>query len=73
MPETRGGFHGLDRFREEKDAAQEIDKGIRSGSICFLCLEELNPPGGATNWSFDGKTMRRVCPGCKEKIDRSRE
>ena len=61
----------LDQLHKLEEAEKELEEEIRSGSICYLCYEELNPPGGTT--ISLGGTVRRVCPSCKDGIERLRK
>jgi hypothetical protein len=57
----------LDRLYEEEEMEKELDEAIRSGSRCYLCCEELHPPGG-TAVRMSGM-LRRVCPSCKDWVE----
>lgn len=61
-----------DRLDEERELVKEWDEGIRSGTVCFLCSEKLDPPGGTTVWSYDRKKLFRLCPKCKELVEKDR-
>src|SRR5262249_32789191 len=58
----------LDQLRKLEEAAKDLEEEIRSGSICYLCYEELNPPGGTT--ISLGGLVRRLCPSCKDGFER---
>jgi len=60
------------RRREEQAAMEEVNDAVRGGSICSLCHEELNPPGGTTVPTWDGATLFRVCPQCKAAVEQHR-
>jgi hypothetical protein len=63
----------LDRFQEEEQLVKEQEEGYRAGTICGLCSEELDPPGGTTAWSFDRKRLIRLCPKCKATVEQWRK
>lgn len=50
----------------EEEYSQELDEKTRSGTICYMCHDELDPPGGTTVWSFDRTQVKRFCLKCKE-------
>src|SRR5262249_12908084 len=53
----------LDQLREDDEAERKLGEEIRSGSRCYICCEELNPPGG-TAIPFNG-TLQRCGVSCK--------
>ena len=57
----------LDQLHKLEEAEKLLEEEIRSGSICYLCYEELNPPGGTT--ISLGGLVRRLCPSCKDGIE----
>ena len=57
----------LDELHEEEEADKQLEEAIRSGSCCYICCEELHPPGG-TAIPLNG-TLRRVCLSCKSWVD----
>jgi hypothetical protein len=57
----------LNQLREDEEADKQLEEDIRSGSRCYICCEELHPPGG-TAVPFKG-TLRRLCPSCKRWVE----
>ena len=62
----------LARIREDSDGARELEDEIRTGSVCALCLRDLDPPGGYTVWTIDKTHLVRLCAACKERVERDR-
>jgi hypothetical protein len=62
-----------DHWADDEELAKELEGDIRSGTICSSCLEKLEPPGGTTLWSHDRKKLLRLCPKCKEGVERFRQ
>jgi len=57
---------------EQQAFKEEIEPGLRNGSLCALCWEELDPPGGRSVRSVDGTQMRRLCGSCYEQVKKCR-
>jgi hypothetical protein len=54
----------LDQLHAIEEAEKQLEEAIRSGSRCYICCDELKPPGGTAVPLKE--TLRRVCPGCKD-------
>ena len=57
----------LDQLHAIEEAEKQLEEAIRSGSRCYICCDELKPPGGRAVW-VDG-TLRRLCPSCKAWVE----
>jgi hypothetical protein len=61
-----------DGIEESREISEELLRGVRAGTICLLCDEQLDPPGGWAVRSVDGKRMLRLCRGCRDGVERRR-
>ena len=57
----------LDQLHEIEEAEKQLEEDIRSGSRCYICCDELKPPGGTAVPLKE--TLRRLCPSCKDWVE----
>lgn len=55
-------FHTDDSSQEQR----RIQDDIRAGSICPVCFQTMQRPGGTTIWNRDRTHLIRVCFDCKK-------
>jgi hypothetical protein len=51
----------------EREMVKELEKGEASGTLCAMCGEEMDPPGGYAVPTHDGRRLLRLCATCRDK------